>query len=261
MARLPRYFVQGVPLHIIQRGNNRAPIFAVGKDLEFYRHHLGKVAAAHGLAIHAYVLMTNHVHLLATPQSATSAPKAMQALGGRYARHFNWMYGRTGTLWEGRYKAAPVDTEAYLLTCMRYIELNPVRAGLASEPAAYRWSSHGANAHGVADPLVVAHPLYKQLGSTPALRQAAYRELFELELGDRDLVAIRDATNHAWALGSRRFQADTEMASRRRAARMPLGRPARTRGPKVGSDTTLMSSRTITAATGEVVADPTSDRK
>ncbi|MCA1806592.1 MAG: transposase, partial [Actinobacteria bacterium] len=130
MARLPRYFVPGQPLHIIQRGNNREPIFASDDDYRFYLDCLIDAADQHGLAVHAYVLMTNHVHLLATPDTDTSVGKTLQSVGRRYVQYFNHTNQRTGTLWEGRYKATLIDSEAYLLTCMRYIELNPARAGM-----------------------------------------------------------------------------------------------------------------------------------
>jgi REP element-mobilizing transposase RayT len=152
MARLPRFFVPDTPQHVIQRGNDRQPIFRTTADLAFFKDCLAFAARRHGVSIHAYVLMTNHVHLLATPEVATSLPRAMQSLGRVYVQYFNSMQGRSGTLWEGRYKAAIVDSDRYLLACMRYIELNPVRAGLVEHPERYPWSSHRANAFGVSDP-------------------------------------------------------------------------------------------------------------
>ena len=141
MARLGRYFLPDQPLHVIQRGNNRAPIFFGDDDYERYRTWLGEAAAAYGCAIHAYVLMTNHVHLLVTPREDESLPRTMQSLGRRYVRHVNTRYRRSGTLWEGRYRAAPIDSEAYFLACCRYIELNPVRAGTVGHARDYPWSS------------------------------------------------------------------------------------------------------------------------
>jgi putative transposase len=225
MSRLPRYFVPGIPLHLIQRGNNRAHVFLSRQDFNCYRRNLGDVATAYGLEIHAYVLMTNHVHLLVTPETVTSVPKTMQAVGQRYARHFNFVYGRTGTVWEGRYKAAVIDSDEYLLTCMRYIEQNPVRAGIVAAADGYAWSSYGANALGARDKLVTTHSLYAALASTAETRQARYREFFRLQLAEVDLHAIRDATNNGWALGDARFRERIEAVSRRRAARLPLGRP------------------------------------
>ena len=164
MPRLGRYFLADRPLHVIQRGNNRTPIFFGDEDYERYGDWLGEAAAEHGCAIHAYVLMTNHVHLLVTPARALSLPRAMQSLGRRYVRYVNAAHGRTGTLWEGRYRAAPIDSDAYFLACCRYIELNPVRAGLTAHPREYPWSSWRAHAQGIADPLAADHPLYSGLG-------------------------------------------------------------------------------------------------
>lgn len=143
MARLPRYFMEGQPQHAIQRGNNRAPVFGAEDDYRFYLECLQEAAVRHGCAIHAYVLMTNHVHLLVTPETEGSLPKTLQSVGRRYVQYFNYTYGRTGTLWEGRYRATVIDSEHYLLTCMRYIELNPVRAGMVPQPEGYRWELLG----------------------------------------------------------------------------------------------------------------------
>jgi putative transposase len=146
MARLGRYFLPDQPLHVIQRGNNRGAIFFREEDHAQYREWLAAAAADYGCRVHAYVLMTNHVHLLVTPRREDSLPRVMQSLGRRYVRHVNAAYQRSGTLWEGRYRAAPIDSEAYFLACCRYIELNPVRAGMVDHPRAYRWSSYRAHA-------------------------------------------------------------------------------------------------------------------
>ncbi|MEZ0122918.1 MAG: transposase [Candidatus Reddybacter sp.] len=148
MARLTRYFIEGQPQHIIQRGNNREPIFAVERDYFFYLECLQEAAERQGLVIHSYVLMTNHVHLLVTPQTSQSIGKTLQSVGRRYVQYFNHSYRRTGTLWEGRYKATLIDSECYLLTCMRYIELNPLRANMVVHPNEYPWSSYRVNAEG-----------------------------------------------------------------------------------------------------------------
>ena len=174
MARLARYFAEGQPQHLIQRGNNREPIFSADEDYLFYTECLQEAAERHRCAIHAYALMTNHTHLLATPETQSSLPKMMQSIGRRYVQYFNYTYSRTGTLWEGRYKATVVDSEAYLLTCMRYIELNPVRAGMVEEPSDYRWSSYGVNALGKHDRLCTPHSLYKRIGRSAEERQAGY---------------------------------------------------------------------------------------
>ena len=223
---MPRFFIPGLPLHVIQRGNDRAPTFRGSDDFSFYRTCVAHASRRHGVAIHAYVLMTNHVHFLATPSRRVSLPKMMQSIGRVYVQYFNSTHGRTGTLWEGRYKAAIVDDESYLLTCMRYIELNPVRAGMVSSPSEYRWSSYRANVCGDDDELVDPHDVFRQLGRSPAERRAAYRELFRGSIADDTLREIRDATQNAWALGDARFRRNVTTLSRR-AERLPKGtRPA-----------------------------------
>ena len=178
MARSARYFLPDQPLHVIQRGNNRSALFFAPDDYAQYRLWLAEAAAAYGCAVHAYVLMTNHVHLLLTPARAESLPRTMQSLGRRYVRYANDTYRRTGTLWEGRYRAAPIDSEAYFLACSRYIELNPVRARLAGRPEQFPWSSHRSNAFGEVNALLTPHSAYAVLGRSAAARQAAYRALF-----------------------------------------------------------------------------------
>jgi putative transposase len=227
MPRLPRYFAPGLPLHIIVRGNNRDPVFRSNQDAGTYRAYLREVAEANGLAVHAYVLMTNHVHVLATPATAASAPRTMQVVDGRYAKYFNFIYERTGTIWEGRYRATAVDSDRYLLACMRYIELNPVRAGMVKSPGGHRWSSHAANALGAVDPLVTPHALYVGLGSTAAARRSAYRALFERDPAEEELAVIRDSTHYGWALGAPGFADAIRAQCRRRASRQALGRPTR----------------------------------
>jgi putative transposase len=227
MARIGRYFLPDQPLHVIQRGNDRQAVFFADADYRRYLDWLGEAAAAAGCAIHAYVLMTNHVHLLATPDAAAGVPAMMQALGRRYVRHVNRTYRRTGTLWEGRYRATAIDSEAYLLARQRYIELNPVRARMAADAAGYRWSSHAANAAGAADALVQPHPLYLALGATAATRQAAYRALFDVALDDGFVADLRAATNGGWALGCERFRRQIAAALGRRVTPLPRGRRKR----------------------------------
>lgn len=221
---MPRFFAPGLPLHVIQRGNDRQPIFGGRDDVMFYRNCLARAARDRGVAIHAYVFMTNHVHLLATPGLAGSMPKMMQSIGRIYVQYFNSTYRRTGTLWEGRYKAAIVDDERYLLTCMRYIELNPVRAQMVVSPSEFPWSSFSANAWGMADDLVEPHAIYHQLGPSPEARRAAYCQLFRSAIPEAEVSSIRDATQHAWALGSAAFR-NKIAALNRRAERLPMGRP------------------------------------
>jgi putative transposase len=225
MPRLPRFFVPGLPLHVIQRGNDRTPIFGGPDDRAFFQRCLDYAARDHAAAIHAYVLMSNHVHLLVSPSCASSVPKMMQSIGRIYVQYFNRVHQRTGTLWEGRYKAAIIEKERYLLTCMRYIELNPVRARMVLSPGEFRWSSFRANAIGARDNLVTPHAVYQDLGRSPERRQAAYRDLFSDAISPAELASIRDATQHAWALGGDVFRGKIATLSRR-AQRIPLGRPS-----------------------------------
>ena len=226
MARLPRFFVPGIPLHVIQRGNNRGMLFHHINDYNVYREWLQEAARTHGCAIHAYVLMTNHVHLLLTPTHQDSLPKTFQALGRRYVQYFNATHQRTGTLWEGRYRATLIESEAYLLTCCRYIELNPVRAEMVRRPRDYRWSSYHYHAEGKPDPLLTPHSLYQRLGNTTATRQQAYRALFRQHLSGETLDTIREATNKAWVLGTDKFKDRLAKKLDRRVAPLPRGRPS-----------------------------------
>lgn len=225
MARLPRYFAKGVPQHVILRGNNREVIFANDEDCQFFKEALLDAAKRWGLVIYAYVLMTNHIHLLVLPETAESLPKTLQSLGRRYVQYFNYRYKRTGTLWEGRYRATVVDAEKYLFECMRYIELNPVRAGMVAHPRDYPWSSYHANADGKEDVLVSRHRQYRRLGADDAERQQAYLELVEEPINAEMLSAVRDCTHKGWALGGERFKAKIERLTQRRAMPLAKGRP------------------------------------
>ena len=149
MARHPRFALPGHPQHVIQRGNNRDIIFVADEDYQFYRDRLAEACRRFGCHLHAYVFMTNHTHLLMTPSTAAGISQVMQSLGRVYVQYFNYRYHRTGTLWEGRFKATLIDTDRYLMTCHRYIELNPVRAGLVQRPEEYGWSSFLRNALGM----------------------------------------------------------------------------------------------------------------
>lgn len=225
MPRKTRFNLPGVPQHVIQRGNNREPCFFSESDYRRYLDDLLEAADKYACAIHAYVLMTNHVHLLVTGTEAYGISRMMQALGRRYVGYVNHHYRRTGTLWEGRFKAALVDTEAYLLTCMRYIELNPIRAAMVAHPGEYRWSSHAANAQGATDPVVTPHPIYLALDASPASRQQAYRELFRHHLDDDQLHDIREALNHELVLGRSRFKDKIEATTARQTRLGAPGRP------------------------------------
>ncbi|MGH9439638.1 MAG: transposase [Terriglobia bacterium] len=218
MARLPRFVLPGQPQHVIQRGNNREAIFCAQADYRFYLEKLAAATAKHQCDIHAYVLMTNHVHILLTPHSEAGIGKTMQMLGRYYVQYYNYCYRRTGTLWEGRYRATLIDTEQYLLTCMRYIELNPVRADMVAHPAEYPWSSYRYHALGEADGLLTAHREYRRLGKSPQERQSAYRQLFRARIAEKTLGEIREATNKAWVLGDDRFKRRIEQQLKRRAA-------------------------------------------
>lgn len=192
MARLPRHFLPGLPAHLVHRGNNRAAIFRGEGDYLFFRHCL-HAAPRFGVAIHSYVLMTNHVHLLATPVMAESLSKFIQSTARRYAGYFNARYERSGTLWEGRFHATVIQSERHLLTCHRYIDMNPVRAGAVAVPHEYQWSSHRHYAHGAADTLLSGHPVIAGLGVTELDRQRAYRALFDQPLDVTELASLRDA--------------------------------------------------------------------
>ena len=227
MARLPRVFVADQPLHVIQRGNNRKAVFFADEDYALYHSRLAEAANTNGLFVHAYVLMTNHVHLLVTPQSRDSLPRTMQSLGRRYVRHINGAYRRTGTLWEGRYRAAAIDADEYFFSCARYIELNPVRARMAAHPREYRWSSYRAHAEGKDDALAHWHPLFNRLGTSATERQANYRALFRRALDDAFVDALRAATNGGWALGNDKFRKEIAKATKRRVTKLPPGPKAK----------------------------------
>lgn len=226
MARLPRLDLPGIPLHIVQRGNDRQPCFACPADYRSYCQELREAACKHDCAVHAYVLMTNHVHLLVTPQTTGGVPRMMQAIGRRYVGAFNARYRRTGTLWEGRYKSALVDSDAYLLTCYRYIELNPLRAGMVLQPGDYPWSSYRSNALGEHDPALTPHPRYLSLGADPDIRLRAYRQLFRDALTDSDVDALRAHTRQNKAFGNDRFRKHIEALVGRSMEIKPRGRPA-----------------------------------
>lgn len=229
MPRRPRVTLPHVPLHVIQRGNNRQVCFVADEDYGFYLDWLKEYAGKTGCSIHAYVLMTNHVHLLLSSASSDGVGALMKALGQRYVQYVNRTYRRTGTLWEGRFRSCLTQEESYLLACQRYIELNPVRAGMVPHPAEYRWSSYRANAQGEANALLTPHPLYLALGTDASARQLAYRELFRFELEPGLVDAIRQATNGNFALGDSRFGEQIAQALGRRVQPGKSGRPRKVR--------------------------------
>ena len=226
MARLPRLTLPGYPHHIIQRGNNRQVIFVDTQDFETMLALLAESAKKFGVAVHAYVLMDNHFHLLATPSTAEALPLMMQAVGRSYVRYFNNRHGRSGTLWEGRYRSTLIETERYLLACMVYLDLNPVRAGIVAQPLAWPWSSHAHHLGQRSDRLVTPHALYWALGNTPFAREAAYAALVQAGVGSSEQAALTDAALSGWALGGADFVAALQKKSPRRVAKAKPGRPA-----------------------------------
>jgi putative transposase len=202
MPRRARLLLPGVPVHLIQRGNNRSACFYADEDYRFYLDHLAEQAVKHGCDVHAYCLMTNHVHLLLMPQTENGLGALMKSLGQRFVQYVNRAYRRSGTLWEGRFRSCLLQEEAYVLACYRYIELNPVRVGMVAHPAEYRWSSYLVNAQGESGDWLVSQPLYQALGADAELRRAAYRELFRYELDPCLIDEIRQATNgnSLWAM-------------------------------------------------------------
>ena len=223
MPRAPRVVVPGTPVHVIQRGNNRTATFGSAEDFERYRTTLRDASRRFGCAVHAFVLMSNHVHLLITPYDARSVSLLMQMIGRHYVRYINTRYGRTGSLWEGRFRSSPIDSERYLFTCSRYIELNPVRAGMVDAPDRYRWSSHLHNAFGRADDLITPHPLYLELGSTTDERRATYRALFDAPMRAATINAIRRAVNTGGGLGDAEFCERVRADVGRSVTRLPHG--------------------------------------
>jgi putative transposase len=229
MARLPRLTLPGYPHHIIQRGNNRQAIFASQADYQTLLNLLLENAQKFKVAIHAYVLMPNHFHLLATPETADGLPQMMQAVGRRYVRWFNDAQGRSGTLWEGRYKSTVIDTDQYLLTCMAYLDLNPVRAGLVGQAAEYAWSSHGHYIGQKVDKLITPHPLVWALGNTPFAREAAYAELVKGGISASQQLQLTDSVLRGWALGGADFVAGLQDLTTRRVSKAAAGRPFKTK--------------------------------
>lgn len=225
MARLPRLTVPGYPHHIIQRGNNRQAIFSSVADYQMLLGLLDENAHKFGVAVHGYVLMSNHFHLLATPSTEEGLPQMMQAVGRRYVRYFNDSQARSGTLWEGRYRSTLIETERYLLACMVYIDLNPVRAGLVKDASDHPWSSYGHYVGLRTDRLVTPHPLYWTLGNTPFAREAAYAELVRAGTTREQQDALTRSALSGWALGSESFVADLQKRTARRVVKNQPGRP------------------------------------
>jgi putative transposase len=224
MARKARNIVADFPFHAIVRGNNRQAIFVDDEDRRNYKSVLQFASAAHGLVVHAFVLMTNHVHLIATPSRPEALALVMQAVGRQYVRQFNRRHDRSGTLWEGRYRASIIQEDRYLLACLRYVEMNPVRAGIVGQPEAYPWSSHRHHLGLAIDPIVSPHKVYWGLGNTPFEREAAYRLLFEEPPKVSDEM-LTDALLRGHPVAETDFLDRLEARTGRQWARRPVGRP------------------------------------
>ncbi len=225
MARLPRYSIVNQPQSVILQGRDGQRVFYEQQDYQYFHDCLEAASYNYLLKVHAYVLMPDHVHILATPANSDSTSRTIQSIGRNYVQYFNECYGGIGTLWEGRYRATVIDPAKYLLTCCRYIELNPVRNALVDKPAEYRWSSYAHNALGQADEMLSEAPQYRRLGADRKARAKAYRALFKKKLDPSLVQEITDATLKGWVLGDSRFARKIEKLSGRRATPLPKGRP------------------------------------
>jgi REP-associated tyrosine transposase len=212
VPRKRRLFLPKIPVHALQRGNNRQAIFFEAEDYRLYLSLLTEACGRYGCAIHTYVLMTNHVHLLVTPETRDSISKAVQYVGRRYVPAFNKKYERTGTLWEGRFKASTIESKRYLLACYRYIEMNPVRAGMVVNPIDYPWSGSRSNALGQADEVITAHGEYLALGQTASDRRCAYRLLFDKVSCDGEWDDVRSHLQSGTPMGNHKFKGEIEKA-------------------------------------------------
>ena len=220
-------YLPDVPAHVVQRGHNRDPAFFSDGDYRFYLDCLSRALKRYKVRLHAYALMTNHVHLLLSPASIDGISKVMSLLGQQYGVYVNSTYRRSGTLWEDRHKASIVDAPEYLLKCYRYIELNPVRAGMVRKSEDYRWSSYGCHGLQKPDPLIDDHEIYLGLGETHEARSDQYRALFESALNNSDLDAIRQSSHYNYPLGNDRFREKIEAALERKVGHAKRGRPSR----------------------------------
>lgn len=229
MPRKPHFMLPGVPVRVVQRGHSRAPVFFEEDDYRVYLNWLGEAAEKYTCAIHAYVLMTNHVHILTTPEQKDSISRMMQYTNRYYVPYINYHYGTSGSIWEGRYKASLVQEEDYLLACMRYIELNPVRAQMVHHPRHYRWSSYRKNGEGKTDKHVTPHSIYKGLGHTDAARRTAYRALFKAHIDQDALDTIRSAWQTGTPLGNAHFKDKVAQKLQMKIGYAQRGRPKKPR--------------------------------
>lgn len=227
MPRKPRFYLPGLPVHAVQRGHSREAVFYEDSDYRAYLGWLQEGAERYKCAIHAYVLMTNHVHVLATPSDGEGISRMMQYVGRRYVPYINYQYGTSGSLWEGRYKASLVQEESYLLVCMRYIELNPVRANMVNHPREYRGSSYRANGEGRGDAMIIFHQIYASLGGSADQRKEAYRALFKAHIDDDELNQIRAAWQTGTPLGNDHFKGQVEAKLKTKVGQARRGRPSK----------------------------------
>lgn len=225
MARLGRLTLGGALHYVVQSGNNRQPVFADAEDYAAFLDALREAASRSGVAVHAYVLLDGRFELLLTPKDERGVPALMQALGRRYVRHFNDRHGRSGTLWEGRYRSALVEPEEFLLACMAHLDLAPVRSGAVARAKDYPWSSHAHYVGLRTDPAVTPQPLVWRLGNTPFAREEAYGNLAAAGLDPGTQRQIEEALRGGWALGGARFIAEVEAATQRRSSPAKAGRP------------------------------------
>lgn len=225
MPRKPRFYLPNIPVHIVQRGHSRKPVFFETADYQAYLYWLKEASVRYECRIHAYVLMTNHIHILSTPKNINSISLMMQYLGMQYVPYINYNYGTSGSIWEGRYKANMIQDEEYLLTCMRYIELNPVRANMVRSSGAYPWSSYRANGEGKTDILTQPHHLYHSLGKTLKQRLETYTSLFKAHIEESDLDSIRSSWQSGTPLGNDYFKQKVEAKLQCKVGQTRRGRP------------------------------------
>jgi len=225
MPRKPRFFLPDVPVHIVQRGHSREPVFFEDGDYQAYLGWMKEAAERYDCAIHAYVLMTNHIHILSTPNDKEGISRMMQYVGRRYVPYINLSYGTSGSIWEGRYKASLISDEQYLLICMRYIELNPVRANMMNSPGYYHWSSYRHNAQGKNERIVTEHPIYTDLGKTKTTRCENYKDLFKAHIDFDELKSIRAAWQTGTPLGNDHFREKIERKLKTKIGQARRGRP------------------------------------
>lgn len=226
MPRRARMYLSGMPYHVVQRGNNREACFLEAENYQYYLELWQQLSRRYGVDVHAYCLMTNHIHFLVTPKSKESVSNTMKVVGSRYAQYINLKYKRTGTLWEGRHRSSLIQTENYLLSCYRYIELNPVRAGMVKRPEEYQWSSYGVNGWGDTSWLT-PHDEYLKLGKGDKSRTKAYRALFNHQLSEENLHLFRKAAHYCQPVGDDRFREQIEKKYGVVLGKMNRGRPRR----------------------------------